>query len=173
MVSIVLVCALAGGQDAASKITLRVHTSAIRKLLMEQVFKEEGRYYFSASLLCPRAYFENPRPTINGGRLKVVAHGVACGLEGDVTVSGIPFARGKQLGLRDIRIDEGGVLGQALLSLVGGKPELFHDFREEVDRWARQSGNSLAWMVGGPTIGPPRLGQDTLSLDVTAVLEVR
>jgi hypothetical protein len=146
--------------------------SAVEKLLLEKVFRESGRYYFSVPVLCPRAYLERPRASLQGGRLKVVAHAVACGLETDIPASGIPFAVGTRLGLRDLRLDDAGPVGQALLAALGGQREIQHDFQEELTRWANPPGVALAWVVTGLVLGPPR-AEDVLWLDATATVEVR
>jgi hypothetical protein len=104
----------AAGAD--SEIT--IENTAIRQMLMDQLFVDRGRYHLLRQSPCQFAYLESPVVAVAVGRVGIKARLTGLlGMEGaggcsgagesfDVTVSGKPYFSGGYLGLTDIRVDE-------------------------------------------------------------------
>jgi hypothetical protein len=92
--------------------------SAVQKLVVESLFKDNGRYYIQRGACS--AYLENPAVTLTGGRVVIRSHlnarlgmdfGDSCAgvdLASWTTVSGEPSAQGTTVRLANIRIDDVG-----------------------------------------------------------------
>lgn len=105
---------VATGHAGAAEIVLE--QSAVQKLVVEGLFKDNGRYYVQRGACS--AYLEYPTVTLNGGRIDIRTHMsgrfgadvggncVGVGLASWTVVSGSPSAQGTVVRLGDIRIDE-------------------------------------------------------------------
>ena len=101
---------------AESEITIR--SSAMRKMLMDQLFVDRGRYFLLRQSQCQFAYLESPVVAVAVGRVAIKARltvhlgGEAdgrcagAGESFDVIVSARPYFSGENIGLTDIRIDD-------------------------------------------------------------------
>lgn len=90
--------------------------SAVQKLVVESLFKDNGRYYVQRGACS--AYLENPTVTLTGGRVVIRSHlngrlgmdfGDSCAgvdLASWATVSGVPSAQGTTVRLANIRIED-------------------------------------------------------------------
>ena len=114
--------------------------SAVQKLVVESLFKDNGRYYIQRGACS--AYLENPAVTLTGGRVVIRSHlnarlgmdfGNSCAgvdLESWTTVSGEPSAQGTTVRLANIRIEDVGdantriVLNSGLMPTLPGAVEL-------------------------------------------------
>ena len=114
--------------------------SAVQKLVVESLFKDNGRYYVQRGACS--AYLENPTVTLTGGRVVIRSHLIArLGMDfGDscagvdlaswTTVSGEPSAQGTTVRLANIRIEDVGdantriVLNSGLVTTLPGAIEL-------------------------------------------------
>ena len=114
--------------------------SAVQKLVVESLFKDNGRYYVQRGACS--AYLENPTVTLTGGRVVIRSHLIArLGMDfGDscagvdlaswATVSGEPSAQGTTVRLANIRIEDVGdantriVLNSGLVTTLPGAVEL-------------------------------------------------
>ena len=101
---------------ADSEIT--IENTALRKMLMDQLFTDRGRYHLLRQSACQFAYLESPVVAVAAGRVGIKARLTGwLGMEADgsctgggdsfdVTVSGKPYFSGGNLGLTDIRVDQ-------------------------------------------------------------------
>ena len=114
--------------------------SAVQKLVVESLFKDNGRYYIQRGACS--AYLESPAVTLTGGRVVIRSHlsarvgmdfGDSCAgvdLASWATVSGEPGAQGTTVRLANIRIEEVGdantriVLNSGLVTTLPGAVEL-------------------------------------------------
>lgn len=103
---------------SARAIELKVSTQALERTLDQQLFTQNGRYYFRGkpTSAC-YAYAEDPKVSFNGDRVvvHVKAHaklgtslhgaclGVTLNTEADVSV--VPDAQGESIGFRDARVE--------------------------------------------------------------------
>lgn len=90
--------------------------SAIQSLVMEGLFKDNGRLYLQKGVCF--AYLDAPKVSLQGGRVIIRAHlnsrlGVPSGrdcmgvsLNSGATLSAVPAAQGQVVRLTDIRVDE-------------------------------------------------------------------
>lgn len=110
--------------------------SAVQKLVVESLFKDNGRYYIQRGACS--AYLENPAVTLTGGRVVIRSHlnarlgmdfGDSCAgvdLASWTTVSGEPSAQGTTVRLANIRIEDVGdantriVLNSGLVTTLPG-----------------------------------------------------
>jgi len=100
---------------ADSEIT--IENTALRKMLMDHLFIDHGRYHLLRQSPCQFAYLDSPVVAIAVGRvgIKVRLTGwlgmeadgscTGSGDSFDVTVSGKPYFSSGKLGLTDIRVD--------------------------------------------------------------------
>lgn len=109
------VTAMAAGP--ASEMTIQ--NTAIQKMLMDELFIDNGRYPLLPQTACQYAYLDSPAVTIAQGRVRIkvrlsgkLAMEVAdkcVGSRSDVVrvaISGRPSFSGEKLVLTDIRVDE-------------------------------------------------------------------
>ena len=101
---------------ADSEIT--IENTALRKMLMDQLFTDRGRYHLLRKSACQFAYLESPVVAVAVGRVGIKARLIGwlgmetdggCSGAGDsidVIVSGKPYFSGENLGLTDIRVDQ-------------------------------------------------------------------
>ena len=114
--------------------------SAVQKLVVESLFKDNGRYYIQRGACS--AYLDSPAVTLTGGRVVIRSRlnarlgmdfGDSCAgvdLASWTTVSGEPSAQGTSVRLANIRIEEVGdantriVLNSGLVPTLPGAIEL-------------------------------------------------
>ena len=114
--------------------------SAVQKLVVESLFKDNGRYYIQRGACS--AYLESPAVSLAGGRVVIRSHlnarlgmdfGDSCAgvdLASWTTVSGEPSAQGTTVRLANIRIEDVGdantriVLNSGLVTTLPGAVEL-------------------------------------------------
>ena len=114
--------------------------SAVQKLVVESLFKDNGRYYIQRGACS--AYLDSPAVTLIGGRVVIRSRlsarlgmdfGDSCAgvdLASWTTVSGEPSAQGTSVRLANIRIEEVGdantriVLNSGLVPTLPGAVEL-------------------------------------------------
>lgn len=98
---------------------LTIHNTAIEKMLMNELFIDEGRYHLLPTTACQYAYVDSPVVTLSQGRVRIKARvsgklsvevGDQCvGTRSDVVqvaVSAKPVFSGEKLVLTDLRVDE-------------------------------------------------------------------
>jgi len=125
---------------AAHGAEIVLEQSAVQKLVVESLFKDNGRYYIQRGACS--AYLDSPTVTLAGGRVvirsRLNAHlgmdfGDSCAgidLASWTTVSGEPSAQGTSVRLANIRIEEVGdantriVLNSGLVPTLPGAVEL-------------------------------------------------
>lgn len=115
-----LAVVVAGAAAAAGSLSeLTIHNTAIQKMLMNELFIDEGRYHLLPTTACQYAYVDSPVVTLSQGRVRIRARvsgkismevGDQCvGTRSDVVqvaVSARPAFSGEKLVLTDIRVDE-------------------------------------------------------------------
>lgn len=116
-----IISAVAPGAVAAAGplSELTIHHTAIQKMLMEELFIDDGRYHLLPTTACQYAYVDSPVVTLSQGRVRIKARvsgkismevGDQCvGTRSDVVqvaVSAKPTFSGEKLVLTDIRVDE-------------------------------------------------------------------
>ncbi len=109
-------CALLWTIPAAYGSELTLGASTIQKLVAQQLFNRQGRWYLLDNGPC-YAYLEHPRTRLTGGRLLLDAHlsarvgvdmGGNClgsGFASNVTLSGRLIGKASTVTLDDIRVD--------------------------------------------------------------------
>lgn len=109
---------LAAGPSAARANEIVIEHSAVRKMLMDELFTDNGRLHLLRESKCQLAYLDSPEVSIAGGRVRIRTRLVSLlALEIDqqctavpdalqVTASARPYFSGENLGLTDVRIDE-------------------------------------------------------------------
>lgn len=116
LLAIIVACA-ATAAGPLSELT--IHNTAIQKMLMNELFIDEGRYHLLPTTACQYAYVDSPVVTLSQGRVRIKARvsgkvsmevGDRCvGTRSDVVqvaVSARPVFSGEKLVLTDIRVDE-------------------------------------------------------------------
>lgn len=116
LLAIIVACA-ATAAGPLSELT--IHNTAIQKMLMNELFIDEGRYHLLPTTACQYAYVDSPVVTLSQGRVRIKARvsgkismevGDQCvGTRSDVVqvaVSARPVFSGEKLVLTDIRVDE-------------------------------------------------------------------
>jgi hypothetical protein len=101
---------------AAAASDLSLGPSSIQKIVAEQLFNQNGRWYLVDNGPC-YAYFDHPKTHLTEGRLILNAHlsarlGIQIGdncagtdMASNVTLSARPVGKGSSLTLEDIRFD--------------------------------------------------------------------
>lgn len=115
--TIVIAIAPAAAAGPLSELTIR--NTALQKMLMNELFIDDGRYHLLPQTACQYAYVDSPAVTLSQGRVRIKARisgkvamevGDQCvGSRADVvqvTVSAKPSFAGERLVLTDIRVDE-------------------------------------------------------------------
>jgi len=102
---------------AGAESELAISNTAMRKMLMDQLYTDRGKYHLLRGSPCQFAYLDSPAVNISRGRVSVRTRLTGLlGMEGasgcvgspesfDVTVSGRPYFSGEFIGLTDIRVD--------------------------------------------------------------------
>ena len=124
----------------ANSAEIVLEQSAVQKLVVESLFKDNGRYYIQRGAC--GAYLDSPVVTLTGGRVVIRSRlnarlgmdfGDSCAgvdLASWTTVSGEPSAQGTSVRLTNIRIEEVGdantriVLDSGLVPTLPGAVEL-------------------------------------------------
>jgi hypothetical protein len=125
---------------SANGAEIVLEQSAVQKLVVESLFKDNGRYYIQRGACS--AYLDSPAVTLTAGRVVIRSRlsarlgmdfGDSCAgvdLASWTTVSGEPSAQGTSVRLANIRIDEVGdsntriVLNSGLIPTLPGAVEL-------------------------------------------------
>jgi hypothetical protein len=124
------------GSVAAAASDLSLGPASIQKIVAEQLFNQEGRWYLVDNGPC-YAYFDRPKTHLTDGRLILNAHlsariGLQIGgncagtdMASNVTISARPVGKGSSLTLEDIRFDrvEDGASRDALNAIQQIAPE--------------------------------------------------
>jgi hypothetical protein len=152
--------------------------SAVQKLVVESLFKDNGRYYIQRGACS--AYLDNPAVTLTGGRVVIRSHlsarlgmdlGDSCAgvdLVSWATVSGEPSAQGTTVRLANIRIEDVGdantriVLNSGLVPTLPGAVEL--DVLKAVRSMLQGAGSQLQVEVQALTIESVRVADNKLSV---------
>ena len=152
--------------------------SAVQKLVVESLFKDNGRYYIQRGACS--AYLENPAVTLTGGRVVIRSHlnarlgmdfGDSCAgvdLASWATVSGEPSAQGTTVRLANIRIEEVGdantriVLNSGVVPTLPGAIEL--DVLKAVRSMLQGPGSPLQVEVLALHIESVRVADNKLSV---------
>jgi hypothetical protein len=116
--------------------------SAVQKLVVESLFKDNGRFYIQRGACS--AYLDNPAVALTGGRVVIRSHlsarvgmdlGDSCAgvdLASWATVSGVPGAQGTAVRLSDIRIEDVGDANTRVVLNSGLVPTLPAAFELDV-----------------------------------------
>lgn len=152
--------------------------SAVQKLVVESLFKDNGRYYIQRGACS--AYLDNPVVTLTGGRVVIRSHlnarlgmdfGDSCAgvdLASWATVSGEPGAQGTTVRLADIRIEDVGdantriVLNSGLIPALPGAIEL--DVLKAVRSMLQGTSGQIQAEVRALNIESVRVGDNKLSV---------
>ncbi|WP_431258425.1 hypothetical protein ACQ86G_28600 [Roseateles chitinivorans] len=174
-----LAAALLGlpGMGRCAEIVLE--QSAVQSLLIEGLFKEEGRLYLQKGACY--AYLEDPKVSLQNGRVVIRVHlssklGVPSGrdclgvaLASGATVSAAPVAQGHVVRLTEIRVDEvedpntRNLLNLGLAPALPGAVEF--DVKQAVEEMLKGSGSRLQGEVQALKIDAVKAGDNKLSID--------
>lgn len=174
--ALVAVAALHAASAHAAEIVLE--QSAVQKLVVESLFKDNGRYYLQRGACS--AWLDNPAVTLTGGRVVIRSHlsarvgmdfGDSCAgvdLASWTTVSGEPSAQGTSVRLANIRIEDVGdsntriVLNAGVVPTLPGALEL--DVLKAVRAMLQGAGGQLQVQVLALTIESVRVEDNRLSV---------
>jgi hypothetical protein len=152
--------------------------SAVQKLVVESLFRDNGRYYLQHGACS--AYLDSPAVTLARGRVIIRSHlnarvgmdfGDSCAgvdLASWAVVSGEPSAQGTTVRLANIRIDDVGdentriVLNSGLAPTLPGAVEL--DVLKAVRSMFQDAGGQLQVDVQALTIESVRIADNKLSV---------
>ena len=152
--------------------------SAVQKLVVESLFKDNGRYYMQRGACS--AYLDSPAVTLAGGRVVIRSRlnarlgmdfGDSCAgvdLASWTTVSGEPSAQGTSVRLANIRIEEVGdantriVLNSGLVPTLPGAIEL--DVLKAVRSMLQDASGKLQVEVLALNIESVRVADNKLSV---------
>jgi hypothetical protein len=152
--------------------------SAVQKLVVESLFKDNGRYYIQRGACS--AYLDSPSVTLTGGRVVIRSRlnarlgmdfGDSCAgvdLASWATVSGEPSAQGTSVRLANIRIEEVGdantriVLNSGLVPTLPGAVEL--DILKAVRSMLQGANGQLQVEVLALNIESARVADNRLSV---------
>lgn len=152
--------------------------SAVQKLVVESLFKDNGRYYIQRGACS--AYLDSPAVTLAGGRVVIRSRlnarlgmdfGDSCAgvdLASWTTVSGEPSAQGTSVRLANIRIEEVGdantriVLNSGLVPTLPGAVEL--DVLKAVRSMLQSANGQLQVEVLALNIESARVADNKLSV---------
>ena len=163
---------------AAHGAEIVLEQSAVQKLVVASLFKDNGRYYIQRGACS--AYLDNPAVTLTGGRVVIRSRLIArVGMDfGDscagvdlaswTTVSGEPSAQGTTVRLANIRIEDVGdantriVLNAGLVPTLPGAIEL--DVLKGVRAMLQGAGGQLQVEVQALNIESVRVADNKLSV---------
>ncbi len=152
--------------------------SAVQKLVVESLFKDNGRYVLQGGACS--AWLDNPAVTLANGRVVIRAHlsarvgmdfGDSCAgvdLSSWATVSGAPGAQGTRVRLSDIRVEDVGdantriVLNSGLAPTLPGALDL--DVLKAVRSMLQGAGGQLQVDVQALNIDSVRVADNRLSV---------
>ena len=173
-----LTSAILSGAAASHAAEIVLEQSAVQKLVLESLFKDNGRYWLQRGAC--RAYLETPSVTLTGGRVVIRSHLVArVGMDfGDscagvdlaswASVSGEPGAQGTTVRLTNIRVEDVGdantriVLDSGLAPTLPGALEL--DVLKAVRSMLQGAGGQLQVDVQALKIASVRVADNKLSV---------
>jgi hypothetical protein len=178
---------------ARAEVELSVHFTALKRMLADAVFTQEGRRYVRGTKdnRCNFAYLENPDLEAGDGRLRVKARftgrtaldvfGRCVGLGDafDVRITGTPQYRDGFIGLRDVSVDPSGRDSFYIRRVSAAlKRSLERDFRypaAEEARRAFEASSSPAYrrQLGRFNVTAIRVASDALVLTLDFALSVR
>jgi hypothetical protein len=172
--AVLAAAAWCGASAQAAEIILQ--QSAVQKLVVESLFKDNGRYVLQRGAC--RAWLEKPAVSLTAGRVVIRAHllarlgmdfGDSCAgvdLDSWATVSGAPSAQGTTVRLTDIRVEDVGdantriVLNSGLVPTLPGALEL--DVLKAVRAMLQDAGGQLQVDVQALTIESVRVADNRL-----------
>jgi len=170
--------AVSAAATTAHGAEIALEQSAVQKLVVESLFKDNGRYYLQRGACS--AYLDNPAVTLAGGRVVIRSHltarvgmdfGDSCAgvdLASWTTVSGEPGAQGTTVRLANIRIEDVGdantriVLNTGLVPTLPGAIEI--DVLKAVRTILQGTGGQLQVDVLALTIESVRVADNRLSI---------
>ena len=163
---------------AAHAAEIVLEQSAVQKLVVQSLFKDNGRFYIQRGACS--AYLDHPAVTLAAGRVVIRSHlsarvgmdfGDSCAgvnLASWATVSGAPSAQGTSVRLADIRIEDVGdantriVLDSGLVPTLPGALDL--DVLKAVRAMLQDTGGQLQVDVQALTIESVRVADNKLSV---------
>lgn len=189
--SVLLLFAAAWPLAAATEIHLQF--DVIRRLLAQQLFTQEGRYYARGKPgeKCNFAYLENPQVSGNGGRLKIAAKfsgrssldmlGRCLGL-GDsfeVNIEALPVYRNGALTFQDVVVTsprDSFYIRRVRQALAASFSRSFHyKIREEARKLLESTPDPSRWKQEVPRfdVSEIRMAKDALVLVVDFQLTIK
>jgi len=188
-----LLAAIALAAPLGAEVELSIHFTALKRLLAEQVFTQDGRRYVRGTKdnRCNFAYLENPDVGADNGRLRMTARfsgrtaldvfGRCVGL-GDafeVNITATPQYRDGFIGLKDVAASGNGRDGFYIRRVCASlKRSLERDFRypaaEEARRVVEESSRpAYRRDLGRFNVTAIRVAPDALVLTLDFALSVR
>jgi hypothetical protein len=173
-----LVALAVSATSAAHGAEIVLEQSAVQKLVVESLFRDDGRFYIQRGACS--AYLDNPVVTLAAGRVLIRAHlsarvgmdfGDSCAgvdLASWATVSGTPSAQGTTVRLADIRVEDVGdantriVLDSGLVPALPGALDL--DVLKAVRAMLHDAGGQLQVDVQALDIESVRVADKRLSV---------
>jgi len=163
---------------AAHGAEIVLEQSAVQKLVVQSLFRDNGRYYIQRGACS--AWLDSPAVTLAGGRVVIRSHlsarvgmdfGDSCAgvdLASWATLSGEPSAQGSTVRLADIRIEDVGdantriVLNSGVVPALPGAVEL--DVLKAVRQMLQGAGSQLQVDVLALNIESVRIVDNRLSV---------
>lgn len=170
-----LLCAALSCLGTARGAEIVLEQSAVQKLVVESLFKDNGRYYIQRGACA--AWLDNPTVTLAGGRVVIRSHlsarvgmdfGDSCAgvdLSSWATVSGEPGAQGTAVRLTDIRVEDVGDANTRIVLNSGVVPALPAAFELDVLK-------SVRAMLQGAS-GQLQVDVQALSIESVRVVDKR
>jgi len=173
-----LAAALSGLPALGRCAEIVLEQSAVQSLMLEGLFKEEGRLYLQKGACY--AYLEDPKVSLQNGRVIIRIHlnsklGVPSGrdclgvaLASWATVSATPVAQGHVVRLTEIRVDEvedpntRNLLNLGLAPALPGAVEF--DVKKAVEEMLKGSGSRLQGEVQALKIDTVKAGDNRLAI---------
>ena len=173
-----LIAAAIAAAAAAHAAEIVLEPSAVQKLVVQSLFKDNGRFYIQRGAC--NAYLDHPAVTLVAGRVVIRSHlsarigmdfGDSCAgvdLASWATVSGVPSAQATSVRLADIRIEDVGdantriVLDAGLVPTLPGALDL--DVLKAVRAMLQDTGGQLQVDVQALTIESVRVSDNKLSV---------
>ena len=146
LAALVAAALIAGAPARAAEIVLE--PSAVQKLVVESLFRDNGRFYLQRGACS--AFLDSPAVTLTAGRVVIRSHlsarlgmdfGDSCAgvdLASWATVSGVPSAQGTAVRLGDVRIEDVGDANTRVVLNSGLVPTLPAAFELDVLKAVRQ-----------------------------------
>ena len=146
LAALVAAALISGAPARAAEIVLE--PSAVQKLVVESLFRDNGRFYLQRGAC--NAFLDSPAVTLTAGRVVIRSHlsarlgmdfGDSCAgvdLASWATVSGVPSAQGTAVRLGDVRIEDVGDANTRVVLNSGLVPTLPAAFELDVLKAVRQ-----------------------------------